>query len=165
MFPIKIVWYAALVGFITSLAVHIGALLGLGWAPSILVWTLHIGVFVTIAPAFYWAGLDDKSVTIREHYGWLKQVFDSCPPLISYVAILIILYGIANMIQGVSFSFGRAEDTTNGIAKIRNFSAVWLVFYTASVMILYSVMRNRVTDEPQKTKFGADLEICSTVQH
>ena len=164
MSPIKIVWYAALLGFTTSLAIHIGAFFGFGWLPRIFAWILHIGVFVTIAPAFYWAGLDDKSVSIKEHYRRLKHVFLSCPPLMRYMAILVILYGLATMIQGVSFSFGTTEDTTNGIAKIRSLSAVWLMFYTDAVVILYSVMRRSAMNRHQETKSGTDLEIYSTDQ-
>jgi hypothetical protein len=149
----KLIYGAALLGLIASLAIHVCALLGLVWMPGWWMWILHIGVFLTAIPAFRFAELDDKSVSITEHYRRIRRVFSACPPAMSYGTVLIFLYGIGTVIAGTDFSFGRAADMPGTINRVRSFSAVWSAFFAVTGTVSYSVMRrggrvgHRATDD------------------
>jgi hypothetical protein len=159
---LKLVWYVALFGFITSLTIHICALLGLNWLPGGLVWILSIGVFLTSIPAFHLAGLDDKSVAIKEHFSRLRKVLAACPPAIRYGTILLFLYGITNIMEGMNISFGTTHDIPNAISPIRSLSAVWAAFYAVAGTLSYSITHSRERAGLHDPETRRDDGLCGT---
>lgn len=149
---LQLVFWVALLGLVTSLTIHVCALLGLELFPSSLLSILGIGLFLTIVPASCLAGLEDKSVTIREHYNRIRKVLADCPAIMRYATILLFLYGIANIIAGLDFSFGTTQEMPHSIGRIRSFSAVLAAFYAVAATVWYSVIQGRKMAGPQDAK-------------
>ena len=123
--PLLILAGVSAVGFVISLWVHIGAVMGRS-APTYM-WAMHLGVFVIWFPAVF-AAREMVGNTQRRDF-WNVIFRDS--PWMRYIAFVAIAY------PALTFFFfhgrsGAEADTW------RSFSAGWMAFYATGAGILYS---------------------------
>ena len=156
---LKLSLWVALLGFVTSLTIHVCALLGLDLFPSTLMTILGVGLLLTIVPASRLAGLDDKSVPITEHCKRIRKVMTACPLAMRYGTILLFLYGITTIIASMDISFGTSQEMPNAISRIRSLSAVLVAFYAVAGTLSYSIIHKceRAGRNDPKTRSGSGL--------
>jgi hypothetical protein len=143
-------WYApflpplvflAAVGFLLSVWVHVGALLGKIVAPSSFFWGLHVGIFVVFFPAVLVA--KQIGMTSNRKDAW-KIVLRFAPPWMLYVFYVLFPYAFFNFFR----RFFTTAVSTHGhgdpsATEWRLFSGHWMLLYFCSLAILYSGFRSR----------------------
>jgi hypothetical protein len=121
-------------GLAVSLWVHVNALFGKQVVPDAGFFLLHVGIFVVWAPAVFAA--TRLSTSIR--FSW-KVVLRGAPAWMRYIAFAFFAYAVINV-----FSFYN-EHNHNFVGASGNewkgFSGHWMVFYSMSIVILYSAAR------------------------
>jgi hypothetical protein len=136
--------FLALIGFLLSIWVHVGALFGRIVAPEYFFWGLHAGIFVVFFPAILVA---QKRVGSANRKDFWKAVTKGSPEGLRYLLYLFLAY--ASLIFFVSFFQtppGTVPKVQNPAIQWRDFSAIWMVFYFASFVILSSALRSSRQD-------------------
>jgi hypothetical protein len=128
------------VGFILSLWVHLGAVMGQRVAPEALFWILHIGIFVVWFPAVLIA---QKLVGNMNRKDFWKVVLKNSPDWMRYIVYGFWGYAIVNFL----FFMINAPTGSGGgnppAAVWRGFSGHWMAFYSAAFAISYNADRNQ----------------------
>ncbi|MBB6241945.1 hypothetical protein [Rhodanobacter sp. MP1X3] len=139
--------FAALAGFLISLAVHVEALMGVDIASSIpSVWLLHAGVFVVFGPFVFFSRKDFVGNQS------LLSMAKGLPPWAAVLGGAIFVYAIVNFALFLLHSEGGNPTVENGkyllmehgalireltpteftalkANELRGFSGHWLLFY------------------------------------
>ena len=127
---------ASIVGFVSSLYVHINALMGHSMPNDF--WALHVGIFVVWFPAVVVA--TRRAGKKRDRDLW-KVVLYGAPVWMRFVFYALFAY---SFLGTVLFS-AHASSTGSGMespALWRGFSQIWLVFYFAAFAIFYAVLKD-----------------------
>jgi hypothetical protein len=120
---------AAIVGFISSLMVHIAALLG--WEAPPQAFGLHVGIFAVSLPT----SIAYTIIHPRHHHSWgWHDQFIGCPAWMRYVAYGLFAYAFINFFGGLA-GFG-----IGGASPMRLFSGHWMLFYWFAFAMLYSLL-------------------------
>ena len=118
----------AVLGFITSLVVHISAWgenpISLGFNPMI----LHGGIFLVFVPAIFLATRCLRGVAQEDSLPFLKRLLPAWTfPLI----VAIFAYSFVNFFVAFFLKLGPTETAT-----LRGFSGHWMIFYAVAAMLL-----------------------------
>jgi hypothetical protein len=124
----------AVIGFVVSLWVHLGALAGKTVVPESFLWILHVGIFVVWFPAVLVSTMRAGSTQRRNFW---KVVLRGSPAWLRYGLYGITGYETINFLVFFSHSFGQGQPD-HGDTGWRMLSGIWLVFYYAAFAILYS---------------------------
>jgi hypothetical protein len=131
----------AAAGFLLSVWVHVGAILGHAVAPSTFFAAFHVGIFVVFFPAVLAA--TKIAGTSRRSDFW-KIALRFGPPWMLYGVYVLFPYTIFNFFTG-AFAAGapRHGHGDPGVMEWRLFSGHWMLFYFCSLALLYSAIRSR----------------------
>jgi hypothetical protein len=133
--------FLAAVGFLLSLWVHVGALLGKIVAPSSFFWGLHVGIFVVFFPAVLIA--KQIGMTSNRKDAW-KIALRFAPPWMLYVFYVLFPYTFFNFFRGFfTTATSHHHQGDPGVTEWRMFSGHWMLFYFCSLALLYSGIRSR----------------------
>jgi len=132
----------ALIGFLLSLAVHIGSLFGEKILPKAEM--LHFGIFIVFIPAILSSQNILRNVRSNQKDLWKLLLF-GCPPWMKKVSTALFVYAFVNffyfifvLTPGVrSHAYGSGMS----VVELRGFSGHWMIFYWLSFAILYSKTR------------------------
>jgi hypothetical protein len=143
----------ALTGFLFSLMVHVGALLGHDIPFEDGTWMLHVGIFVVWVPAVL-AGRQ-LSRDFRQKDFW-KAVLRGCPAWLRRLAQALFAYAILNFLLFTlsMFGGGGAEPASPAHHFLRLASGHWMAFYLMSYAILTSAVRVREMDRARRCSNG-----------
>jgi Protein of unknown function (DUF3592) len=129
----------AIIGFVLSVLVNVGALTS-RWTPPSAFWALHVGIFVVFFPAIF---VGQKRVGSTHRKDFWKLVLKGAPDWMKYLLYAVFAYAAAidvtSWIRGAQQPSGPSQSS--GFGDWTEFSVVWIVFYWASFAILYSAMR------------------------
>jgi hypothetical protein len=122
-------------GLVTSLYVHLGAVMGRRVAPGAFFWILHMGIFIVWFPAIFVA--KQRVGSTRRKDFW-KRVLTGSPEWMRYLVYGFFGYAMLNfalfMLKAPAGGTG-----PNPPAEVwRGFSGHWMAFYSAALAILYS---------------------------
>ena len=134
---ISIFAFLALIGLLLSIWVHIGALFGRQPSPAF--WGLHVGVFTVFFPAIFVA---QKRLGTTQRKDLWKAITKGSPDGVRYMLYFFFVYA---SITGLLIFFRSPPGTVpnrDTALDWRGFSAVWMVFYCASFVILSSALRS-----------------------
>jgi hypothetical protein len=127
--------FLAAVGFLVSLWVHVGALLGKIVAPPSFFWGLHVGIFLVFFPAILVA--TQITMTSNRKDGW-KIALRFAPPWMLYVFYVLFPYTFFNFFRGFFLTAAPYTHGAPGVTEWRMFSGHWMLFYFSSLALLYS---------------------------
>jgi uncharacterized protein DUF3592 len=129
----------ALIGFVLSVTVNVGALTS-RWTPPSYFWALHVGIFVIFFPALFVA---QKRVGSTHRKDFWKVVLRGAPDWMKYFLYALFAYvaviDIPSWIRAVPQTPSPAQSS--GFGNWTAFSATWMVFYWSSFVILYAAVR------------------------
>jgi hypothetical protein len=125
------------IGFLLSLWVHLGALMGRRVAPEAFFWILHVGIFVVWFPAVYVAQRRVRNAKRRDYW---KVVLRGCPDWLRYLVGGFFAYALVNFMLFIAHApSGQSGGDPPGIIW-RGFSGHWMVFYLTALAMLYSAI-------------------------
>jgi len=126
----------AAVGLIVSLFVHAEAWMGRQVAPTPVFFLLHLGIFVVFFPALL---VSRQMVGDLHRRDFWKAVLKNVPNWMRYMVYVFFIYAFLNFFLFMSQQPGhRGEPDT---LDWRGFSGHWMLFYSASMAILYAAAR------------------------
>jgi hypothetical protein len=119
----------AIVGFVLSVWVNVGAITSRWTAPSYF-WVLHVGIFVVFFPAVFVA---QKRVGNTNRKDLWKIVLKGAPDWMKYFLYAVFAYafatGIPSWIRAGQQPHAHGATRASGIDDWTGFSATWMVFY------------------------------------
>jgi len=134
----------AIIGFVLSLLVNVGALIS-RWTPPSYFWAFHVGIFLVFFPALFVA---QKRVGNTNRKDFWKVMLKGAPDWMKYLLYALFVYGAAigipSWIRTVQHASG--PQRSSGFNDWTGVSVTWMVFYWASFTILYAAM--------QRERFG-----------
>lgn len=156
----------AAVGLAASVVVHFSTFAGVDpldlWPAA---WLLHVGIFVVFIPAFGW-----KKEEGTPHRGSFAQLYPGAPRWMGALTTAFFVYALVNFGLFViqvsegqprqqedgTYVLGRGGAVVRPITKgefhyyqgrvARGFSGHWMLFYSLSLMMLVSRLRQPRTD-------------------
>jgi len=124
-------------GLVVSVWVHLAGVMGKRAAPMPFFFLLHVGIFVVFIPALL---ISQRQVGNVNRKDFWKVVPKSSPDWMRYMVYFLFAYAAVNfLLYMTKVGFGHAGDPT--AQDWRGFSGHWMVFYSASLAILYSAAR------------------------
>jgi hypothetical protein len=129
--------YLALAGFLISFCINIVSLLGIVLPQGAPFFLLHVGIFVVFFPAILAA---KKMVGYTNGRYFWKRLMNEAPEGFRY--LFYVVFGYCWLIGFLSFSQPFPGKDPSSFLSTRSewlpFSAVWMVFYYSSFVILLS---------------------------
>jgi hypothetical protein len=129
----------AAVGLVVSLWVHLGAVGGKRVAPETFFFMLHIGVFVVFAPAIFVA---QRLVGNTARKDFWKAALRWSPNWMRYMVYGFGGYAFVNFALFIFRAPPHGGSGNPPAVVWRGFSGHWMVFYCASMAILYSAVNS-----------------------
>jgi Protein of unknown function (DUF3592) len=121
------------IGFIVSLCVNIGSLMGRRVLPEGFFFILHIGIFVVWAPAVVVA---KQRIGNLQRKDFSKIALSGAPDWMRYFVYAVFFYSSVEFF--VSMGRASAGGSQAGFSEWRSFSGIWMAFYSAAFAILYA---------------------------
>jgi hypothetical protein len=132
--------FLSLIGLLTSIWVHVGALFGRRVAPEYFFALLHVGIFIVFFPAILVA---QKRVGSTNRKDFWKAVTKGSPDGLRYLLYFFFAYAFINFFIFIVQALpGTAPKDQNPAAQWRGFSGHWMLFYCASFVILSSALHS-----------------------
>ncbi len=126
-------------GFAISLVVHGASWFGVALADETAFFVLHAGAIILWFPAVFCSTQLAKGA--NRHEFW-KVALRGCPGWLKLLTGLFFAYAIVNFFLGMALQgpFGEADGGGRGpvAGTIRIFSGHWMVFFLASLALMYS---------------------------
>jgi len=129
---LKVCVALSVLGLVTSLSVHVGALMGRRVAPEALFAILHIGIFVVWIPTLVVA--KTRVGFLRGQDFW-KLVLKDSPQWMRFMAFSFFAYAIVNFAFVFNAPTDSGQDTP--ISFWRGFSGLWMAGYSVALAVLY----------------------------
>ena len=132
-------------GFLTSLIVHVCALLSLPQPLGKATWGLHIGIFVVWLPAAL--VVIPLAGEFKQKDLW-KAALRGCPKWMRWMTYAIFIYAAVNFATFMTVApLGpQPANVPDPPVVFRGFSGHWMAFYSAAFAIMYSAMIVRRRD-------------------
>jgi uncharacterized protein DUF3592 len=125
---------ASIVGFVSSLYVHVNALMGHSMSNAF--WALHAGVFVVWFPAVLVA--TRRTGKKRDRDLW-KVVLNGAPVWMRYVLYALFAYPFLGVVLYVVNTPDKGMESP---VQWRDFSQVWMAAYFAAFAIFYAALKD-----------------------
>jgi hypothetical protein len=122
------------IGFVVSLCVNIASLMGRQTLPEAFFAVLHIGIFVVWVPAVF---LAKQRVGSTHRKDFWKLVLKGAPDWMRYFVYAVFIYSF--VVFFLSMANSPAGSGQIGPSGWRQFSAVWMDFYSGAFAIHYAV--------------------------
>jgi hypothetical protein len=123
------------VGFVVSLWVHIGSMMG-RVLPQGFFFLLHVGIFVVWFPAVFVARQKVGNLNRKDFW---KRVLRGAPDWMRYFIYGLFVYTFVDLF--LSKAHTPAGEGQFNPSTWRQFSAAWMVFYAAAFAILYAASK------------------------
>lgn len=121
------------IGFIVSLCVNIGSLMGRPVLPEAFFAVLHVGIFVVWFPAVL---VSIKRVGSTGRKDFWKLVLRGAPDWMHYFLYAVFFYSFVGFF--IPTTHTPAEGGQLGPSEWRQFSGIWMAFYSGAFAILYA---------------------------
>ena len=131
--------FLAFVGLLTSIWVHVGALLGRRVAPDYFFMLLHVGIFVVFFPAILVARKRVGSTSGKDFW---KLVTKGSPDGLRYLLYFFFAYAFVNFAIFLAQASTEKHSGETTATDWRGFSGHWMAFYCASFVILSSAVNS-----------------------
>ena len=151
----------AAIGLALSLAVHLCALLGQPIALGHRVWFLHLGIFAVWIPTVIIGSLASRDTSRKDFW---KVALRGCPDWFRFLLYGLFAYALVNFAIFVwrAMNVPRGERLSDEVGLI-GFSGHWMVFYAASLGVLWSfakVGRAQASQCPNGHATSAGAKFC-----
>jgi hypothetical protein len=127
------------IGFIVSLCVNIGSLMGRRVLPEGFFFILHIGIFAVWFPAVLVA---KQRIGHLQRKDFWKIALRGAPDWMRYFVYAVFFYSFIEFFVFVGHA--PAGGSQPGFSAWRSFSGVWMAFYSGAFAILYAASGDQV---------------------
>ncbi len=135
--------YAAMLGLVVSVVIHIMALLGITLTSYEVFKALHLGIFIVGFPTIIILMLSGKDLKQKEFW---TEALRACPKWMRNMTIFFFGYAILNFLLFVILSINQKVPTeiSGSIPPnvLRVFSGHGMIFYCAAMALLYSTIHD-----------------------
>jgi hypothetical protein len=130
------------IGFVLSLWVHFGAVMGRRVVPESFFWMLHVGIFVVWFPAVF---VGQRIVGNMNRKDFWKVVLKGSHDFLRYMVYAFGGYAAINFFLFMSKAPNGGGGANPPAVVWRGFSGHWMAFYAAAFAILYSAAQTSNT--------------------